>query len=86
MAQENLTPEQWKELWDSWKLNPVTQQLLRYLNSEIQAKTFQWRQGQFDHMTQFATSIQNARAIGNCEMAQIVIDLELEQLQGIENE
>lgn len=72
------TEQEWKE----WQQHPVTlslQQVLRNWQHELKE---QWASGAFTDQSQFATAISNAKAIGNCEAIDRVINLEYEQLEG----
>ena len=51
------------------------------LRNWVAEKKEQWVSGEFLHEGQFATAISNARAIGFCETAQVIIDLEFDQIE-----
>lgn len=71
-----------QEEFQEWKLHPVTQALEQALKNW--KKTFQerWAAGEFTDQSQYGTAILNAKAIGNCELIERVLNLDMEQLEG----
>ena len=51
------------------------------LNNWKEQLKSQWAAGSFTDLSQFGTAILNAKAIGNCEAFDRMIELEYEQLE-----
>jgi len=70
-----------EETFLGWVDHPVTQELRKILRNRVNDLKEQWAAGAFTDQSQFATAILNAKAIGNCELAEFVIGLDFEQFQ-----
>lgn len=66
----------------SWLEHPVTQALFLLCQSKIDEAKNLWVAGTFLDQSQFATAIENARAIGRCETLQALLDTEYEDIKG----
>ena len=67
--------------WDEWKQHPCSEALRQVLRNWQDQLKEQWAAGQFTDLAQFGTAILNAKAIGNCEAFQRILELEYEQLE-----
>jgi len=63
-----------------WADHPVTKALRKVLRARIELAKERWANGAFLDQSQFATAVENARAIGGCEAAGFVIELDYETL------
>lgn len=75
-----------KENWNEWLANPVTVAMRHHLESQVAELKESWALGLFLHEGNFATAISQARAIGNCDMAKAILELDFSQLEGSEND
>jgi len=71
-----------QEAWDGWLQHPVTKALRRTLLYWQRQKQEQWASGAFTDQQHFGTAILNAKAIGNCEAWNQVIELDFDKLIG----
>lgn len=69
-----------------WLQHPCTQGLRAWLTGRKEQLKESWASGAFTDQSQYATAILNAKAIGACELASQVIDLDFEQLKAGEEE
>lgn len=69
-----------KEQWEAWLGLPVTKALHQYLLSKESGLKDLWSSGEFTDMSQFGTAILNAKAIGNCEVYNEIVNLDFEQV------
>ena len=68
--------------WADWLQHPATLCLHRLCRAwQLQLKE-QWASGAFTDQSQFGTAISNAKAIGNCEALDRVVEISYEQLLG----
>lgn len=76
-----------KVMFQEWLTNPVTVEVRKFLRKLVEDKKGQWVNGEFLCEGQFATAIAGARAVGFCETAQVILDLEFEQIESeLDNE
>lgn len=59
----------------------MTREVKQLLRKWIKERKTQWADGLFLGEGQFSTAVVNARAIGECDMARAILDLELESLE-----
>jgi|APCry1669189101_1035198.scaffolds.fasta_scaffold99286_1 hypothetical protein len=67
--------------WQEWKQHPCSEALQKILRNWQESLKSQWAAGTFTDQSQFGTAISNAKAIGNCEAFERVLELEYEQLE-----
>lgn len=67
--------------WRDWKQHPCSEVMRIILNNWKEQLKSQWAAGSFTDLSQFGTAILNAKAIGNCEAFDRMIELEYEQLE-----
>ena len=65
-----------------WQDHPATKALHDLLLERRNDLKEQWASGAFTDQSQFGTAILNAKAIGNCEAVELILNLEYEQLLG----
>ena len=65
-----------------WLQNPVTQRFREILRDRKESLKESWAGGAFTDLSQYGTAILNAKAIGNCEMLDLMINVEYEELIG----
>ena len=70
-----------QEEFNTWLENPVTKGLHFLLRQWVEERKAEWATGGFLHEASHAQVVANARAIGNIETCEAVLDLGLEQLQ-----
>lgn len=63
-----------------WLLHPTTRRLHEWLRSKQASWKDQWAAGAFTDVHEYATAILNAKAIGNCQMVDSVLNIELSDL------
>jgi len=61
----------------------VTKVVRLMLQQRVAFLKEQWASGHFTDQSQFGTAIQNAKAIGNCEMCDEILTLDFQQLEGV---
>lgn len=64
----------------TWADHPVTKALRKILRAQTDLAKERWATGAFLDQSQFATAVENARAIGGCEAAEFVIKLDYETI------
>lgn len=75
-----------QEEWEAWLEHPATQALRAAFKAQQDDRKDMWMSGLFTDQSQYGTAILNAKAIGFCEAAQIIIDLDYQQvIQEIED-
>lgn len=62
--------------------HPATLALHRLLKAWQESKKEEWMAGLFTDQSQYGTAILNAKAIGFCEAAQTILELDFEQVIG----
>lgn len=67
--------------WLDWQQHPCSEALRQILRNWQDSLKSQWAAGAFTDLSQFGTAILNAKAIGNCEAFERILDLEYEQLE-----
>lgn len=73
-----------EESWILWQENPVTREVKQLLRKWIKERQTQWADGLFLGEGQFATAVVNARAIGECDMARAILDMDLTTLEELD--
>lgn len=63
-----------------WSEHPVTKALRSAMRAQVERAKERWAAGEFLDQSQFATAVENARAIGGCEAAGFIIELDYETL------
>lgn len=69
-----------EETWKAWLDHPVTQVLREYLRKEKHSLQERWSAGEFTDMSHFGTAILNAKAVGQCEVIENLLDFDYEKL------
>ena len=64
----------------------MTREVKQLLRKWILERQTQWMDGQFLGEGQFSTAIVNARAIGECDMARTILDLDFKTLEELDDE
>lgn len=65
-----------EEDFAGWVEHPVTKALRKVLRARVELAKERWATGAFLDQSQFATIAENARAIGGCEAAEFVVELD----------
>lgn len=73
-------PEQSEFL--GWLDDPVTQAVFELMRRGVAARKEQWALGEFEDVQRHGAAVKGARALGNCEAFQSILDLDYEQLVG----
>lgn len=73
-----------QEQFSTWLEDPVTKSVRQLLHKWLEDRKDQWAQGAFLGEGHFPTLMENARALGNVEICQAVLDLEVSQLNEVE--
>ena len=77
--------EKWEAEFQEWKHHPVTKALRAYLSSGVEGVKEDFIKGALVMNDCWQSGMKQANSIGRCEMAQMILDLEANQL-GVENE
>lgn len=64
-----------KEIWDEWKLHPVTKAVLKYHSLKIEEAKDSWFNGQFAEADK-----DDATARGMCQGMAVILALDYEEL------
>ena len=89
MSEQRLTPEELEQLrkvqmaeaWAEWRQLPQTQRLWRVMRKWKEDLKEQWASGKFTDASNIATAMQNANAIGKCELLDRLMTLEWDQME-----
>ena len=68
--------------WLDWQDHPATKAQRQVLRQWVDELKDRWASGSFSSPHEHETMILNAKAIGNCEVIEKVIDLDYDQLVG----
>lgn len=71
-----------EEEWNAWWQEPSGDALRAMLRLAIAAEKDRWAGGEFLDVSQFATAINGARAIGTCDMASRILEIDFQQVIG----
>lgn len=71
-----------KETWLAWQDHPATKALHLYLHKQVERLQREWVEGRFTDQSQFATAIENAKAIGVCQASLDIAGLEYDEIIG----
>lgn len=63
-----------------WLEHPITKALRQMMRNRINLEKERWASGAFTDQSQFGTAILNAKAIGGCEVCELVAGLDYETL------
>lgn len=64
--------------WDDWLQHPATKALREHFRRRQEMLKDRWASGEFTDVSQYGAAILNAKAIGQCEAIQDLIDLDFE--------
>lgn len=78
-SQQDLTPEQ--EMFQEWGKHPVTQKVREWANHRREALKDQWSRGTFSSSSKTWMLVQNASAVGYCNMLDEFLNLTSEELE-----
>lgn len=71
-----------QEQWEAWSNQPLTQDFLRWVEKRKQELMVQWSNGQYLGDGHTETIIRNAGAVGECQMASRILNLDYETFVG----
>lgn len=75
------------EGFSAWKEDPYTKALHALLRKWVEERQAEWRRGAYISAEgQWATTIANARAVSECDICDVILGIELDQLQSVEND
>lgn len=79
MSEVLETPEERE--FSEWLLHPVTKRMRSLMQDQIESLRDKWQSGAFLDQFQSALVIENAIAIGNCQVLERLLDLKAEDLE-----
>lgn len=65
---------------EEWRAHPVTQKLFQFLRARKEGLKEQWASGRFTDVQRYGSAILNAKAIGQVELLDRLLELDVSDL------
>lgn len=65
---------------EEWKAHPVTRKLFGFVRGQQEALKNQWASGRFTELQRYGTAMLNAKAIGQMELLERLLELDVSDL------